>query len=322
MARIDWKSIGFKILESLESWPRERFPTIRSVWYYLWSALQVISGTERTYKVVDKVMVDLRKRGLIPFGRFEVKRGEDGFASHALNLEWLVKNGIDQVLNLAKEYEYPHLFAQPFLLEVWPEKLGLKPTFEVDCDPYDLKVRSPEGYTPWEFTYRAIQDFEKYFKERTSKHVIILYFGDLDPSGINIYENLKDQLTFFGVDYEIKRVGVTLDQIRDFHLPEAPLDPETLKKIRRDPRYRKYVEKYGEVFCELDAFVSLAFDDFQKILKNEIESLIDKNRLENLKQLNLATRELLEKAIEPEKDRLEKVKNQIIKRIKGGQIYS
>lgn len=62
--RIRWKKeIQGKILEALETNPEARFPTVRSIWYYLFGALQVIPGTERTYKKVDELVVAMRKEG-------------------------------------------------------------------------------------------------------------------------------------------------------------------------------------------------------------------------------------------------------------------
>jgi len=247
----------------------------------LWAALQVIPGTEQTYKKVDELMVDMRKEGGIPFGRFKVKRGEDGFgADIAIDPEYLIKSKLDKLLNLPETYELPNLYKQPLLIEVWVEKVGLMPTFETICTPLDIKVRSPEGFSPWEFCYHAVNDFEYFFEQRKSERIIILYFGDQDPSGENIYESLKGQLDFFGVEHDTRRIGVTIDQIREYNLPETPLEPETLAKIRRDSRYPKYFRKYGrEIFCELDAFLSLAYDEFKNTLESAIEPLIDRDAI-------------------------------------------
>nr|MDO8082849.1 hypothetical protein [Candidatus Freyarchaeota archaeon] len=321
MSRVNWvEEIAPIVLDALEKEPEERFPTVRSVWYYLWSALQKIPGTEQTYKQVDKLLVKLRQDRQVPFGRFDSKRGDNGCLGRlALNPAKWVEHRIDEVLKLSKDYELPKLFMQPFLLEIWIEKIGLIPTFERECRPWDAKVRSSEGFTPWEFMDRAVKDFEFFFEQRGSRKIKILYFGDQDPSGLSIYTNLIKELEFFKVDYEIKRVGVTIEQIREFKLPETPLDPATLRKIHNDTRYRNYVKKYGEVFCELDAFISLSYDQFKSILKTEIEKLVDKEKLKEREELNKTIREAIGKAVDSRKTQLEENKKQIIKSIEDSK---
>lgn len=315
--RISWKDdVAGAILKALEENPEDRFPTIRSVWYFLWSALQLIPGTEGTYKKVDEVLVNLRKDGHVEFGRFEVARGQSGSGgSVAIEPEWYVQNRIEKVINLAEDYELPHLYDQPYLIEVWVEKRGLIRSFEKICNPFDIKVRSPEGFTPWEFTHSVIEDLDSYFRQRQSEHLKIRYFGDQDPSGLSIYNSLLDQLNYFKVDYEASRAGVTIDHIRDFNLPETPLDRETLEKIRRDSRYPKYVEQFGEVFCELDAFISLAYDDFKNLVETGLNDLIDQGAVDERDAQNDNTKERIRNAIEPEQQALDEIKNRIIERL-------
>ncbi len=316
--RIDWKhDIADKILDALENNPKGRFPTIRSVWYYLWSALQIIPGTEGTYKKVDDLLVDMRKEGQIEFGRFEVVRGVSGSgASVALEPGWYVVDRINNLLSLAEDYELPHLYGQPHLIEIWVEKKGLIHSFEEISDDFGVLVRSPEGFTPWEFTHKILDDLDDYFKQRGSRHLKVLYFGDQDPSGLSIYDSLLNQLNYFNVDFEAFRSGVTIDQIKAFALPETPLDMETLAKIRRDSRYPKYVERFGEKFCELDALVSLAYDSFKMLVELSLNNLISGDVLDERNAKNEEVKKEISEAMEPELDALNEIKERIKERLK------
>lgn len=318
--RIRWKTeIREKIIEALANNPEARFPTIRSVWYYLWSALGIIPGIPQTYKKVDELVVWMRKEGDIPFGRFEVARGTSGEGGKfAYTLESFVEGKMKRVLEMVENYNLPKMFMQPFLIEVWVEKKGLIRTFEMTCDKYDIKVRSPEGFSPWEFVYSTINEWKKYFQQRKEDQVVILYFGDQDPSGENIYEAIIDQLDFFGVHNDIKRVGVTVDQVRDFNLPETPLDIPTLEKIRRDSRYPKYIQKYGrEIFCELDSFISLAYDGFKNTVESAITNLIDDDCVRERDEENQKRKEQLDEALSPDKENLEEIRDSILERLEG-----
>lgn len=307
---IRWKKeISPTIIKALDENPKWRFPTIRSVYYYLSDALNLIPGTEYAYKKLDSLIVDMRKSGMIPFGRFSVVRGVDGSnGGFAIDEEWLIEQKIEEILELSEGVELPYLYGQPFLFEVWVEKKGLLPTFEELTKSWDVKVRSPEGFTPWEFGHRSTKDIEEYYEQRLSEKVIILYFGDQDPSGIQIYESLMDQLNFFGLECEINRVGVTLDQIKEYKLPDSPKDKETLEKIDRDSRLPKYLKNYGEIFCELDSFISLAPNEFEEVLKNEIESLIDEKALDVRDESNMKLKEKWKKIINSNREKIEGLK--------------
>lgn len=317
MERINWREdIRDGILKALQQNPPERFPNARSIWYYLWSALHIIPGTESTYKKVDALLVKLRKEGLIPFGRLQVERGKDGYGG-MLSVEpaSLIEQTIHDLLTLPQTFKLPQQFGQPNTIEVWVEKKGLLPTCEVICDEYDIKVRSPEGFSPWEFIYHVTQDWKSYFNERSSHQVKILYFGDQDPSGENIYESVKEQLDFFKIDHDTQRIGLTVPQINRYGLPQMPLDQKTLEKIRRDPRYQKYVRKYGrEIFCELDSFISLAYDDFNLTVQDAIDPLVDQTALRETKELTQQIRDALGESITPDKDLIEEIKKRVIDR--------
>lgn len=317
MERINWnKDVRPEILMALSVNPPERFPNARSIWYFLWSALHIIPGTESTYKKVDALLVKLRKEGYIPFGRLQVERGKDGYGG-MLSVEpaSLIEQTIHDLLTLPQTFKLPQQFGQPYTIEVWVEKKGLLPTFEAICDEYDIKVRSPEGFSPWEFIYHVTQDWKSYFDERSSHQVKLLYFGDQDPSGENIYESVKGQLDFFGIDHDTQRIGLTVPQINSYGLPQMPLDQKTLEKIRRDPRYQKYVRKYGqEIFCELDSFISLAYDDFNRTVQGAIAPLVDQNALRETKELTQQIRDALGESITPDRDLIEEIKKRVIDR--------
>lgn len=317
MERVNWREhVRGEILTALAQNPAERFPNARSIWYYLWSALHIIPGTESTYKKTDALLVKMRKEGVIPFGRLQVERGKDGYAG-MLSVEpaSLIEQTIQDLLTLPQTFKLPQQFGQPYTIEVWVEKKGLLPTCEAICDEYDIKVRSPEGFSPWEFIYHVTQDWKSYFNERSSHQVKMLYFGDQDPSGENIYESLKGQLDFFKIDHDPQRVGLTVPQINRYGLPQMPLDQKTLEKIRRDPRYQKYVRKYGrEIFCELDSFISLAYDDFTRTVRDAIEPLIDQDALDEREALNKEIRAALDKSITPDNDLIAEIKKRVIDR--------
>jgi hypothetical protein len=127
---------------------------------------------------------------------------------------------------------------------------------------------------------------------------VILQLGDYDPSGEDIVRDLRERLMMLSrrTDIVFEKVAVTLDQIVEMQLPAKPESLEEVQKMRRDPRYKKYIERltllaeldervrklidmYGspEIRVELDALVALEPDRFKQILRNAIEKYFDWN---------------------------------------------
>ncbi|MFC1717033.1 hypothetical protein ACFL6S_25420 [Candidatus Poribacteria bacterium] len=78
----------------------------------------------------------------------------------------------------------------------------------------------------------------------------MLYFGDFDPSGVEMLTamktTLRDELGAKGVQF--RRIALLRDDIFTHRLPHSP---NALKKT--DTRARKHLAAYGELAVELDA---------------------------------------------------------------------
>jgi hypothetical protein len=65
-------------------------------------------------------------------------------------------------------------------------------------------------------------------------------------------------------------------------MPDAP---EVLAKMMRDPRRAWYIETYGEIFTELDAFYALATEDAKKLIRDTVESFFDEKTYKTTRKL-------------------------------------
>jgi hypothetical protein len=76
----------------------------------------------------------------------------------------------------------------------------------------------------------------------------VLYVGDYDPSGMSMSEvDIQSRLEAYGAeDFTITRVALTRPDT--VGLPSFPASDKT-----KDPRYRWFVEHYGQRCWELDA---------------------------------------------------------------------
>jgi hypothetical protein len=128
-------------------------------------------------------------------------------------------------------------------------------------------------------------------KQHEGKQVHIRYFGDLDPSGEQIEQSIKDKLTLepYGLkNIDFKRVGVTNEQRIEFRLiPNT--DPDTMNKLKRDTNRFEFMKKYDleiedDLFqIEVDALQAIKPTEFKAMVLNCVDELFD----EDIYQSNL-----------------------------------
>ena len=94
---------------------------------------------------------------------------------------------------------------------------------------------------------------------------VILYFGDHDPSGMDMIRDVRERLYEFGIHIEVIPVALTMEQIKKFNPPPNPA------KIT-DPRAKWYIEKYGKTSWELDA---LPPKELIRLAENAVKSIIN-----------------------------------------------
>ena len=297
---IKWDEVARVVVDLVKSNPSWRFPTVRSIFYYLGSPpLELIPLTKYGYKKLDEIIVKLRKKGQVPWGYFEVKRGETVPSRTYIDPEQYLYIHIDELKECWRYYEVPLWYRQEYVVEVWVEKKGLLPTFEHILMDYDVTIRAAEGYASWEFVYSAVKEIkDRYFTDRSGQQVIVLYFGDLDPSGIDIDRHVEEAIKFFDVDLKFRRLALHPQQIEEWGLPLWPEKMETIAKIMRDPRRKWYFERYGKIACELDSLVAKAYDKLEDLLRSEIEKLLDKSILRQRNEVNEKHREWLKAKLE------------------------
>lgn len=155
--------------------------------------------------------------------------------------------------------------SQEKYIELWIEKDALSAIFKRVAMPYCVSVVVCRGFSSVSF----LNDFKTRLTCQNDKKPIILYFGDFDPSGVEMLNAMKttlqDELDIEGVEF--KRIALLHGDIHTYQLPH---NPRALKYT--DTRAKKHVAVYGEIAVELDALPPSILE--QKI-KDAIESEID-----------------------------------------------
>jgi hypothetical protein len=122
------------------------------------------------------------------------------------------------------------------------------------------------------------------------RDLILLYVGDYDPSGLFMSEeDLPNRIADYGGDHvEVRRVALLHE-----HLTGLPSFPATDK--RKDPRYRWFVEKYGDRCWELDAMDP---NDLRDCVQDAIQELIEPTAWARCEAVNAAEQESLRSILE------------------------
>jgi len=158
---------------------------------------------------------------------------------------------------------------QDVYIELWIEKDALFRLFKKICEPYCVRLVACKGYDSVtflrEFTISARKAIE------LGQTPTVLYFGDLDPSGLDIInaciETLKSERELNLDGFVFKRIAVTKKQVEELNLCKH----ENSGKIS-DKRYPEYIKEYGNIFVELDAIPPR---DLERITVDAIENEFD-----------------------------------------------
>ncbi len=236
---------------------------------------QVIENTEKEKEKIGRVIVDMRKEGLIPYSRIV-----DRTRSKHQRASW---NGVTDIMEAAASQYRRNLWAdQPVIPMIACEKRALEGVFSSIVDEYGVSLWTFGGFNSLSFDYEwaeAIADITK-----TGKRVEIAYFGDHDPSGVCIEDTSFERLYGeFGAEFEWRRYGLDPEDLDEFNLARIPVKAT-------DRRTKAFLSKFGDHAAELDA---LPPAELEKRIREAIEEHIDRDRWEALQQAEAAERDSL-----------------------------
>lgn len=263
--------------------------TLRGLYYALFGA-GWIENSQEVYKgLVIPAMVEARQMGIVEWNQID---DTTRIPSEVQMWDDLA----DFMETVKKAYRRNIWNDQPVYIEAWLEKrTGVSQAKEV-CHPYGVAVNAGNGYDGWSSIYEAAVRYNRY--QEQGKRVHVLYIGDFDPSGLQMFESFQERMQFFVNDGTLKRLpsfvrlGVNDDDIQEYDLPEAP------GKVT-DSRSDWMVRNYGKlVQVEMDALWALDDNVFQAKLKEAIEERLDMDAFEATVKRQTRERKALEKAVE------------------------
>jgi len=239
--------------------------TLRQIYYRLVSA-QVIPNTRTSYQQLSKVLVRARERGDLDERAIEDRSrqvlgiGDYGYESPQSFLD----AQLERLKSSWDNYTRPMWESQICDVVIALEKDALSRLFVSVANRFRVKVFATRGYSS--FTY--VRQMVSHMNKDTDTYV--LYFGDLDPSGRDIERDLGARLTSYGAQhFSLDRIALTPKQVEALKLPPKPEDIETLAKLSRDTRSKRYGLEYA---VELDAIEPTTLGDLvEKAIQNHID---------------------------------------------------
>jgi hypothetical protein len=161
-------------------------------------------------------------------------------------------------------------------VEIWVEKDALAGVIRDITDPYDVPLMPTRGYPSLSFLSSAAETIQA-----IGKPTYLYYFGDHDPTGVNIPVTIERDLREFAPDADITftKVGVTAQQIKDWNLP-------TRETKKTDPR----IGNFEGDSAELDAIHP---DTLRAMVRECIERHIDRDALQRLRMVEEQERQTL-----------------------------
>jgi len=219
--------------------------TLRQLYYRLVSK-HLFPNTINSYKRLSRIMVKAREQRDVPVNCLEDRsrrilgRGDTGYAT----AEEFLRRRITGLKESYKEFTMPMWDDQPNYVLVSLEKDALSRLMSDIANQYSVRTFPTRGYPS--FTY--VNRMATYIRNRLKgKPTVVLYFGDFDPSGIDIERDLEDRLRKYDAgDFKVMRIALTKDQIQQYDLPPMPVK-------RSDARSEGFLESYGDQSVELDA---------------------------------------------------------------------
>jgi len=258
-----------RLREALHGIAKESQPTTARFIFYRAAALQIVPKTSAGYRAVQREIGLMRERTEMPFSWI------------ADNTRWQRKpdtyNDLESFLaEAARLYRRDLWNHSPAYVEVWCESDSVAGVLMPVTYEFDVPLMVVRGYSSKTFAYNAAKAIEA-----DGRPAFLYYFGDYDPSGLDIERSLRESLSRYAptADITFDRVAVTGDDITAMDLPGS------IKKAT-DTRSKTFVGKAVEI-------ESIPANILRAWCRRVIEGHVDHQALEVLRVAEESERSIL-----------------------------
>jgi hypothetical protein len=293
--RVNWKNDVMPIIkERLELYNRYGIiPTLKTIFYSL-VILNIIPNSYSYYKYLSKYTNHARVRGELPISCFPEQ--DLPKITNLYNEFVNAKQYIQKIVNYIEETSLnPSIQVYPFNnksdylnndIEIWVENYGISFTLHNLLNKSGIKIISNKRTNNLGFINKNIKRLQYSLKE--DKKITILYFGNFDLFNTDIDKMINNILINFNLNIDFKKIAITENQMRNFHLPENP-NPEIIRKLDSNLRKDYFIRKYGRIFqIELESLQAYAPENFKNLVIGSVNNILNNfKNCKNIKNIHL-----------------------------------
>jgi len=244
------------INEIIEEYAQEGYKlTLRQLYYQLVSR-DIIPNRVQEYAKLSRLLVNGRMTGAVDWEAIEDRIRVPFLPYWFAGVE-------DAISDTIEHYRLNRQDGQDVYLELWVEKDALSGVLRRVTSYYHINLMVNRGYSSCTAMHDAYERFKQ--QEDGGIDTVVLYLGDHDPSGLDMIRDVRERLGEFGVSPEVRHVGLTMQQIKEYNPPPNPA------KIT-DPRTKCYIAEHGDTSWEVDALNPKVL---HQLVKENVEDLID-----------------------------------------------
>lgn len=219
---------------------------------------------KENYILIQNIIDDTRNRNVERFFDW-TKTDEDSF------MEDIERS----LTEMRRTYPYDKY------MELWFEDDGMWQMYRELAEKYRISTECIGGNLIINSVYGS---YHRIIEKANGKDVIILYVGDYNPSGNRRPFNIKSAFKHLGINCDMYKIMVTKSQIKKYNiLPDidAPKTQERIKKAKRDPLIKWFVDNYGIDVYDVNA-QAIDIPITERIIEDAIKQFVDISKLDNL----------------------------------------
>jgi hypothetical protein len=215
--------------------------------YYRCVAGLLISNNSKQYRRLMGICKTLREQDLLSWHAMEDRARRTTEKRGLSGLEEFLSKDLESTLNW-RYYHRCHLQGQEVYCEVTVEKDALAPLVEEVVYRLCTRMSVTKGQPSVTLMEQIARRMDAAMQR--GQEPILLHFGDLDPTGVQIPLSMKATLwDVHSLDVDVRVGGLTPEQCVEYDLPQS-LDAAK----RDDPNYRRWIDRFGtQAPTELDA---------------------------------------------------------------------
>lgn len=222
--------------------------TLRQV-YYRMVAANEIPNTKESYDRFGEIIKKARENGIISWEAIEDRGREIAIP--------MVYDTVREFRKIMRDiYDEDRWSNQQIKLAVIVEKAALAGVIEPICRKWQVPFIASKGFA----SSTLVAEASTKLRGR-----IVHYYGDHDPSGLDMIRDWQDRLHNFGAGCVVEAHGLNRDQIEEFNLPPQPVKKD-------DVRATKYSSLHGNGSWELDAMPP---DALENLVEQNIMMYVD-----------------------------------------------